>query len=181
MNKVEIMDLDGRKIVVGGIYYISNNNYYFIYTKEESDNEGHIILYILKVLQEVINTPNGPTPTGYLIGTKIIDDNEYNLVKQDIINIINAKQTNGDANVRFLDLSMISNLKVKDNRIFKLDTDIYNQLFKNNSTTIVNNNNMTMDYQQKYEEEVKKNLELKQTIEKLSNKLNRIDEILKEN
>lgn len=181
MNKVEIMDLDGRKIVVGGIYYISNNNYYFIYTKEESDNEGHIILYILKVLQEVINTPNGPTPTGYLIGTKIIDDNEYNSVKQDIINIINAKQTNGDAKVRFLDLSMMSNLKVKDNRIFKLDTDIYNQLFKNNSTAIVNNNNMTMDYQQKYEEEVKKNYELKQTIEKLSNKLNRIDEILKEN
>ena len=56
-------------------------------------------------MKEVINTENGPTPTGYLIGTKITDDNEYNLVKQDIINIINAKQTNGDAKVRFLDLS----------------------------------------------------------------------------
>ena len=181
MNKVEIMDIDGRKIVVNGIYYISNNNYYFIYTKEEADNEGHIILYILKILKEVINTENGPTPTGYLIGTKITDDNEYNLVKQDIINIINAKQTNGDAKVRFLDLSMISNLKVKDNRIFKLDTDIYNQIFRNNDNNVVNSNNMIMDYQQKYEEEIKKNLELTEMIEKLNNKLSRIDGILKEN
>lgn len=181
MNKVEIMDIDGRKIVVNGIYYISNNNYYFIYTKEEADNEGHIILYILKILKEVINTENGPTPTGYLIGTKITDDNEYNLVKQDIINIINAKQTNGDAKVRFLDLSMISNLKVKDNRIFKLDTDIYNQIFRNNDNNVVNSNNMIMDYQQKYEEEIKKNLELTEMIKKLNNKLSRIDGILKEN
>ncbi len=181
MKKIEIMDIDGRKITVSGIYFISHDNYYFIYTKEENDNEGHIILYILKILQEVINTQNGPTPTGYLIGTKIVDDNEYNLIQQDIINIINEKQTKGPQAVRYLDLSMLNNLKVKDNRTFRLDVSMYNELFKENDNNIVNNNNMVMDYQEKYEQELKQNELLQQTINKLKEKIEKIDSIIKEN
>ena len=179
MNKVEIMDTFGRKIIVSGIYYISNNNYYFIYTKEEQDNEGHIVLYILKILQEVINTENGPMPTGYLIGIKITDENEYNLVKQDVINIINEKQTKGNPVVRYLDLSMLKNLKVKDQRIFKLNTDIYNDALKNDSNDIANNNDMIMDYQDRYEQQLRKNEELRQEVDNLNNKLDAIREILK--
>lgn len=179
MNKVEIMDTDGRKIIVSGIYYISNNNYYFIYTKEEQDNEGHIILYILKILQEVVNTQNGPMPTGYLIGIKITDENEYNLVKQDVVNIINEKQTKGNQVVRYLDLSMLKNLKVKDQRIFKLNTDIYNEALKSDTNDIANTNNMVMDYEDRYEQQLKKNEELKQEVDNLNNKLEAIREILK--
>ena len=55
MNNVEIIDIDGNKVKVSGIYYIStNNNYYFIYTKGEKDNDGHVIFYIVKIL-----LPNG--------------------------------------------------------------------------------------------------------------------------
>lgn len=181
MNKVEIMDINGSKIIVGGIYYISHNNYYLIYTKNEEDNEGHVILYILKILQEVINTENGPTPTGYLIGTKIVDENEYNLVKQDIINIINEKQNNGTANVRYLDLSMIKNLKVSDYRIFKLNKDIYQNTFATNEMNVVNQNDKVMDYQALYNEQMKKNEELQHKNQILMDRLNRIDAILKEN
>ena len=133
MNKAEIIDESGNKIVVDGIYYVSNNNYYFIYTKEELDEAGHIILYILKILQEVNNTPNGPVPTGFLIGVKVTDENEYNLVKQDITNIVAEKQNNTEAKVMYLDISMLQNLKVKDSRTFRLDVNLYNRLFKNNN------------------------------------------------
>ena len=161
MNKAEIIDESGNKIVVDGIYYVSNNNYYFIYTKEELDEAGHIILYILKILQEVNNTPNGPVPTGFLIGVKVTDENEYNLVKQDITNIVAEKQNNTEAKVMYLDISMLQNLKVKDSRTFKLDVNLYNRLFKNNNVveeSIVDNpvnqnvdNNIVNDANQKNE------------------------------
>ncbi len=133
MNRTEIIDENGNKVAVDGIYYVSNNNYYFIYTKEEQDDLGHIILYILKILQEVTNTPNGPVPTGYLIGVKVTDENEYNLVKQDITNIVAERQNKTEAKVMYLDISMLQNLKVKDSRTFKLDAGLYNMLFKNNN------------------------------------------------
>lgn len=132
MNKAEIIDESGNKVVVDGIYYVSNNNYYFIYTKGEVDESGHIVLYILKILQEVNNTPNGPVPTGFLVGVKVTDENEYNLVKQDITNIVAEKQNNTEPKVMYLDISMLQNLKVKDSRTFKLDAGLYNRIFKNN-------------------------------------------------
>lgn len=181
MNKVEIMDIDGRKIIVGGIYYISNNNYYFIYTKEEKDDEGHIILYILKILQEVINTQNGPMPTGYLIGIKVTDENEYDLIKKDVINIVNDKQNGQGQSVRYLDLSYLKNLKVKDYRVFKLNTDIYNESLKKDNNKVVNQNDMVMDYQEKYEQQLKENENLNQTINNLKHKIDSIKEILNEN
>ena len=220
MSRVEIIDENGNKVSVDGIYYVSNNNYYFIYTKEELDENGHIILYILKILQEVTNTPNGPVPTGYLIGIKVTDEDEYNLVKQDITNIVAEKQNNAEAKVMYLDMSMLQNLKVKDSRIFKLDVNLYNKIFKNNSIdpsvdtnnvsdnqTIQDNNNQALDnssnqteilsnseapvetnpdngdnlvnYQEKYEEELRKNEQLQNEIDNLNNILNQIRSIIK--
>ena len=97
MNMVEIININGNKTSVSGIYYISHNNYYFIYTKKEQDNDNHIIFYIVKILQELVNGVNGPSPTGYLIGLKINDDNEYNLVKCDITNIVSDKENNTES------------------------------------------------------------------------------------
>ena len=74
---------------------------------------------------------------------------------------------------------MLANLKLKDNRVFKLDKDIYNVNFKTEDIDIVANNNMVMDYQLKYEETLKTNEKLKQEIEILKNKLTNIEQILK--
>ena len=171
VNKIDIIDIDGNKISVYGIYYISNNNYYFIYSKGENDNENHFIFYVVKILQEVINTANGPAATGFLIGIRINDEAEYNLVKNDITNIINDKETNNGNSVRYLNLSMLTNLKIKDNRTFKLGIDTYNKIFSNNvgSNSTTNNN---------YDELVKENELLKKKIEELNKKIELIKDIV---
>ena len=174
MNKIDIIDNNGNKINVYGIYYISNNNYYFIYSKGEQDNDNHVIFYVVKILQEVTNGVSGPTPTGYLIGLRINDENEYNLVKNDITNIVNDIESNTNSAVRYLDLSMLNNLKIKDNRTFKLGVDISNKIF-NNSDNEVNNTNITTN---NYDELVKENELLKQKIEELNKKIELIKDIV---
>ena len=173
MNNVEIFDVNGNIINVSGIYYISNNNYYFIYTKGEKDNDSHIKFYIVKILQEVVNGAQGPTPTGYLIGLKINDNNEYDMVKKDIATIINDKENNTES-VRYLELSMLNNLKIKDNRTFKLGVETYNKIFNNNDDAINNTNVQNNNY----EELQKENIALKQQIDELNKKMALIKEIL---
>ena len=174
MNKIDIIDINGNKINVYGIYYISNNNYYFIYSKGEQDNDNHVIFYVVKILQEVTNGISGPAPTGYLIGLRINDENEYNLVKIDITNIVNDIESNTNGAVRYLDLSMLNNLKIKDNRTFKLGVDISNKIF-NNSNNEVNNTNVTTN---NYDDLIKENELLKQKIEELNKKIELIKDIV---
>jgi len=175
MNMVEIIDINGNKTSVSGIYYISHNNYYFIYTKKEQDNDNHIIFYIVKILQELVNGVNGPSPTGYLIGLKINDDNEYNLVKCDITNIVSDKENNTES-VKYLDLSMLKNLKIQDYRTFKLSIDIYNKMFEQNTSNLNidsnNNNSVSM------EQLIKENENLKKELEEYKRKLSLINEII---
>lgn len=175
MNMVEIIDINGNKTSVSGIYYISHNNYYFIYTKKEQDNDNHIIFYIVKILQELVNGVNGPSPTGYLIGLRINDDNEYNLVKSDITNIVSDKENNTES-VKYLDLSMLKNLKIQDYRTFKLSIDIYNKMFEQNTSNLNidsnNNNSVSM------EQLIKENENLKKELEEYKRKLSLINEII---
>ena len=175
MNMVEIIDINGNKTSVSGIYYISHNNYYFIYTKKEQDNDNHIIFYIVKILQELVNGVNGPNPTGYLIGLKINDDNEYNLVKCDITNIVSDKENNTES-VKYLDLSMLKNLKIQDYRTFKLSIDIYNKMFEQNTSNlnIDSNNNNSVSMVQL----IKENENLKKELEEYKRKLSLINEII---
>ena len=170
MNKIDIVDINGNKINVYGIYYISNNNYYFIYSKGEQDNDNHVIFYVVKILQEVTNGVSGPTPTGFLIGLRINDENEYNLVKNDITNIVKDLESNTNSAVRYLDLSMLNNLKIKDNRTFKLGIDISNNNNEVNGTNINDTNN--------FDELVKENELLKQRIEELNKKIELIKDIV---
>ena len=174
MNKIDIIDIDGNKINVYGIYYISNNNYYFIYSKGEHDNDNHVIFYVVKILQEVTNGVSGPTLTGYLIGLRINDENEYNLVKSDITNIVSDIESNTNVAVKYLDLSMLNNLKIKDNRTFKLGIDISNKIFNNNNNEI----NTTSITTNNSDELVKENELLKQKIEELNKKIELIKDIV---
>lgn len=165
MGKAQIIDTSGNNFIVNGIYYISNNSYYFIYTKGEVCNDNHIVFYIVKILQEITNGSNGPIPTGFLIGIKINDDNEYNLVKKDIANVVKDKENNTES-FRYLDLSMLNKLKIKDYRIFKLGMDTYNKIFNNNNSNI-NVDNM-----------IKENEMLKSQLEDLKKKISCIKDIV---
>lgn len=177
MNLAEIIDVDGNKITVSGIYYISNNNYYFIYTKKEQDNDNHIIFYVVKILQEIINGINGPTPTGYLIGLRINDDGEYNIVKKDIASIVNDKINNTES-VRYLDLSTLKNLKIKDNRTFKLGIDIYNKIFVGNAKNVENESTVNTYSSINIEELIRENENLKKELEEYKRKFSLINEII---
>ena len=174
MKDVEIT-IDGTKKSVLGIYYISNNNCYFLYTENKIDENGYIILNIVKVLQEVVNTPNGQSPTGNLVGLTISDENEWKATQKDISNIIADKQNHKNDAVRYLDLSLLKNLNVKSNRIFRLKEDMYNKTFKNNKK---NDDSLILDYKNRYYEETEKNRKLTEEIETLNNKLNQIKNII---
>ena len=85
-------------IVYISIYDKDNKKYYNseikVFKETRQQNKKVVIKEIIKILQEVTNTVEGPKPTGFLIGVRINDDNEYNLVKIDISNIVSEKTNN---------------------------------------------------------------------------------------
>lgn len=175
MNDAEIT-IEGIKKNVQGIYYISNNNYYFLYTEGKVDENGYVVLNIVKVLQEVVNTPTGQSPTGNLIGLSISDENEWKNTQKDISNIIADKQNHKNEAVRYLDINLLKNLIIKNNKIFRLKEDMYNKTFKRGDKN--NNNSLILDYKNRYYEESEKNSKLEEEIETLKNKLNQIKNII---
>ena len=172
--------INDQSVSVRAIYYISNNNYYLIYTDEQIDNNGFVILHVAKILQEVVTTQNGPQPTGYLIGTTIASDEEYDLVKQDIAGIIDAKQNAIDAKVQFIDGSVLGQIKIKDTKIFRLKKNIFEQIFgqTNNDIKTDEQTSLNNSLEQKYQEEVDKNRKIKQEIDKLQEQINNLKNIL---
>ena len=185
MNKTTIM-IGDNPVSVDALYYLSNNNYYMIYTDLQTDENDFVILHIVKILQEVVNTSDGPKPTGYLIGTTINDDEEYNLVKQDIAGIIDAKQNNMESNVHFLDASTLTGIKIRDTKIFRLKRMVFEQVFvmkkdgdeNTISTPSETSNNNIGSYEERYYQEVEKNKKLQNKIDDLNNKLNSIKNML---
>lgn len=179
MNKTTVMISD-NPVDVEALYYISNNNYYIIYTDLKTDENDFVILHIAKILQEVVNTGNGPQPTGYLIGTTINSDDEYNMVKQDIAGIIDAKQNNLASPVHFLDAATLTGLKIRDTKIFRLKRLVYEQVFGsvNSNNEIVNSAPTFDSLEEKYKAQVELNKELQSKIDELNNKLNSIKSIL---
>lgn len=162
---------------VQGIYYISNNNYYFLYTEGKRDDNGYIIINIVKVLQEVVNTPSGQAKTGNLVGITISDEQEWKNVQKDISNIIDDKQNKKREAVRYLDINLLQRLIVKSNRIFRLKEEMYNKAFNQNETK---DDNLILDFKNRYYEETEKNRQLEEEIKKLTEKINQIKNIIGE-
>lgn len=175
MDNVEVTIENVVKNVLG-IYYISNNNYYLLYTENKRDENGYIILNIVKVLQEAVNTPTGQAPTGNLIGLSITDETEWKNVQKDISNIIDDRQNKKREAVRYLDINLLQRLIVKSTRIFRLKEDMYNKTF--NQKTEVQDNNLILDFKNRYYEETEKNRQLEEQIKNLTEKLNQIKNII---
>lgn len=175
MDNVEVT-IENNLKNVQGIYYISNNNYYFLYTEGMRDDNGYIIINIVKVLQEVVNTPTGQAPTGNLVGITITDEQEWKNVQKDISNIIDDKQNKKREAVRYLDINLLQKLIVKSNRLFRLKEEMYNKTFKQN--TELPGDNLILDFKNRYYEETEKNRQLEEEIKKLTEKLNQIKNII---
>ena len=175
MDNVEVT-IENELKKVQGIYYISNNNYYFLYTENKRDDNGYIVLNIVKVLQEVVNTPTGQAPTGNLVGLTITDEQEWKSVQKDISNIIDDKQNKKREAVRYLDINLLQKLIIKSNRVFRLKEDIYNKTFIHNNDNP--ENNLILDFKNRYYEETEKNRQLEEQIKILTEKLNQIKNII---
>ena len=161
---------------VQGIYYISNNNYYFLYTEKQRDENGYIILNIVKVLQEVVNTPTGQAPTGNLVGLSITDENEWKNVQKDIGNIIDDKQNKKREAVRYLDINLLQKLIIKNTRVFRLKEEMYNKTFEQAEEKV--ENNLILDFKNKFYEEAEKSRRLEEEVKNLTEKLNQIKNII---
>ena len=176
MDNVEVT-IDNEQKSVKGIYYISNNNYYFLYTENQRDENGYIILNIVKVLQEVVNTPTGQSPTGNLVGLTISDEEEWKNVQKDIGNIIDDKQNKKLEAVRYLDVNLLQKLIIKSTRIFRLKEEMYNKIF-NPQDNKTETGNLILDFKNRYYEETEKNKKLEEEIKNLQEKLNQIKNII---
>lgn len=171
-----VVTIDNAVKNVQGIYYISNNNYYFLYTEGKRDDNGYIIINIVKVLQEVVNTPTGQTPTGNLVGLTISDEQEWKNVQKDISNILDDKQNKKREAVRYLDINLLQKLIIKSNRIFRLKEEMYNKTF--NQNTELPDNNLILDFKNRFYEEAEKNRQLEEQLKNLTEKLNQIKNII---
>lgn len=176
MDSVEIT-IDNSQKNVKGLYYISNNNYYFLYTENKRDENGYIILNVVKVLQEVVNTPTGQSPTGNLVGLTVSDEQEWKNVQKDISNIVEDKQNKKLESVRYLDINLLKKIIIKSSKIFRLKEEMFNKVFnrvnKNEDT-----GDLILDYKNKYYEETEKNRQLEEEIKSLKEKLSQIKNII---
>lgn len=169
MDQTQVI-ISNSNVSVHAIYFFSNNNYYLIYTLGETDENDFVLLYIAKILQEVINTDNGPQPTGYLVGTTILNPEEYVLVKNDIASIIDAKQNGVDSPVTYIDPSNFSQLKIRDTKIFRLKRMVFEQLFGEGIVVPKKTSNYEdIDIENKYKIEKERNDELSAEIDNLNN------------
>lgn len=113
MTKISILIENAQAEVNALRYYDYNGSKYFIFTRGEVDENNYEKLYAVKIVN--IN--------GILTATNIVDDNEWNLVKDTIKQIIKANKE-GQKSVDDLDPNSLINLSVSESRIFKLNKQL---------------------------------------------------------
>ncbi|NLL44739.1 MAG: DUF1292 domain-containing protein [Mollicutes bacterium] len=192
MDKLLVISANNTQVDVDVIRYFNlNNNKYLVYSLNEVDEQNYVKLYAVKV-----NENEG------LIGSNIVDENEWNIVKEKIKEIIMGNKA-GNLNVEDLDYRMLTNLRINDYRVFKLSLE-FTELLKANKKVfdqVVNpipeeqpnitpepvlppenpttsTNEPEMDYQALYLAEKTNNERLIKEIEELKNKINSIKDAI---
>lgn len=184
MDLVNIILEDGTEKQVHGIFYLYNSKYYFIYTENEIDEKGYVVLHLTQVGKEVITTPDGARQeTGRMIGMEVSDPNEWKLVQTSITKIVDDKKNNTQSlEINYFDISMINGIKILSKKTFRLLRTLIENCFNLNITDNTNQNNSNetqiIDYRASFFEEQQKNQELQASIDELNNKINQIRQII---
>lgn len=111
MEKIVIFNANNESMQVDVVRYFSEiNNKYFIFSLHEIDTQGHMNIYVTKIIDQ----------NGALVGTNIIDDVEWTNLKTNLQRIIKENRTNGNAVVNDLSYKELENIKVADRRALKL-------------------------------------------------------------
>lgn len=126
MEKIVVFNANNEPMQVEIVRYFSeSNNKYFIFSLHELDGQGHMNIYVTKIVDQ----------NGNLIGTNIIDDVEWSNLKSNLQRIIKENRTSGNAIVNDLPCNL-QNLKIFDRRALKLfatSVDMLNMGYKNES------------------------------------------------
>ena len=193
MDKLNVLLENGTQKEVDCIFYLYNQKYYFIYTEKELDENDYVLMNVVQVGKEVKQTLNGPVDTGFLIGIDSNNPDENQDIQLSITKIVeDMKNKSQSEDIKYLPISMLSNLKIVSKKTFRLLRNVVEQYFglslssnsNNTSNSMITNQesksepDIIVDYRSKYFEEQEKNEELEKTITDLKTKLDSIKGII---
>lgn len=127
MDGVIVQKSNGDSININVIRYFQLNGFnYLIFSLNEIDDGGYVKLYISKIINSV--------------GNSIVDDVEWNLVKDTIKDIIKRNKDGIFNGIYDLDESLLTNIVINDQKVFKLSDSLLQLLAANKNTTSFNDN-----------------------------------------
>lgn len=158
-------------------YFVNNEIEYLIYSLNEIDESGYTKLYASKI-----------------IGSKaciITDNDEWNLVKEIIKEVVRNNRDGNELNIIDLDENNLDDIVLQDTRVFKLQGNLVNLLSENKNVVkeqepevaIIPDENIIeeeIDYLQLYNEQLEKNDELKAKVAELEKELSEYKEQIEE-
>ena len=130
MDKVTISNLQGESGLVNVVrYFMNNGNEYLIYSLNEVDEAGYTRLYVTKI-----------TGVDGTYSAETLNDNEWNEIKNIVKLIVKANKEGIPVPVQDLNPKKISNILLKDKKIFKLNAPLVNDLGANKPNFDIENN-----------------------------------------
>lgn len=139
MNGIVVQKSNGESINITVIRYFRLNNFdYLVFSLNEIDDGGYVKLYISKIVNR--------------LGVTIDDDVEWNLVKDTIKDIIKRNKDGIPVGVNDLNEANISQIKIENQKVFKLNDSLLQLLSANKS--IQNNENDTTQVEPKIEDTI---------------------------
>lgn len=133
MKDIIITNANGEQINISMVRFFRLNGIeYLIFSLNEIDEGGYVKLYVSKIVEN--------------IGKTIEDDVEWNLVKDTIKTIIKSNKDNLPLPITDLDTTKINNLKIVDQKIFKLNDSLLQLLTanKNEEVSVVDNQQINL-------------------------------------
>lgn len=133
MNGVNVQNANGEIININVIRYFKLNGFdYLVFSLNEIDDGGYVKLYISKIVDG--------------IGMSITDDVEWNLIKDTIKDVIKRNKEGISLGIEDLSENNISQIKINDQKVFKLNDSLL-QLLSANKNVKENalNNESTLD------------------------------------
>lgn len=149
-------------------YFVNNDIEYLIYSLNETDSSGYTKLYASKI-----------------IGNKaciITDEEEWNIIKKIIKEIIKNNRDGESLSVIDLNESNLDDIYLQDTRVFKLQGNLVNLLSDNKKVEQKNNDldeieEIDLNYEELFKNEQEKNKKLELELESLKEELNKYKEI----
>ena len=170
----KVKNIDDEYVDLEVIRYFMNNDVeYLIYSLNEIDESGYTKLYASKI-----------------IGSKaciITENDEWNLIKEIIKEIVRCNRDGSELNVIDLDESNLDDIILQDTRVFKLQGNLVNLLSENKKVPNPTIEEMLEEpveeileenYEELYKLELEKNKELEKQLNEYKSIIDKIKEIV---